>query len=149
MPVDIKNILQTKEEEIIQYHSQCANKCSQEVVLVELCGTLVFIEHGKAKFLDFFKVVVHLELHSKHRIQVVHSCFSASQLKVKKQGERINNSSIVPFNVSPACHSPGPELSSSIQRLFLIDHDLIPCMLVYSLLNSMLLCPVVRSSSLC
>lgn len=81
-------MLQTKEEEIIQYHSQCANKCSQEVVLVELCGTLVFIEHGKAKFLDFFKVVVHLELHPKHWIQVVHSCFSASQLKVKKQGEK-------------------------------------------------------------
>lgn len=56
-------------------------------MFVELCGTLVLIEHGKAKLLDLFEVVVHLKLHSKHRVQVVHSCFSTSQLKDKKHEE--------------------------------------------------------------
>ena len=55
-------------------------------MFVELCGTLVFIKHGKAKLLDLLKVVVHLKLHSKHWIQVVHSCFSAAQLNNRKQG---------------------------------------------------------------
>lgn len=58
-------------------------------MLVELCGTLVFIEHGKAKLLDLLKVVVHLKLNSKHRVQIVHSCFSAAKLKDKKKsGEK-------------------------------------------------------------
>lgn len=73
--------------EIIPYHSQCTNEFSQEVMLVELRGTLVFIEHGKAKLLDLLKVVVHLKLHSKHWVQVVHSCFSAAELQPKTQGE--------------------------------------------------------------
>lgn len=70
--------------EIIPYHSQRTNEFSQEVVFVELCGTLVFIKHGKAKFLDLLKVVVHLKLHSKHWIQVVYSSFSATQLNNKE-----------------------------------------------------------------
>lgn len=57
-------------------------------MFVELRGTLVFIEHGKAKLLDLLKVVVHLKLDSKHWVQVVHSCFSAAKLIHKKQGER-------------------------------------------------------------
>lgn len=57
-------------------------------MFVELRGALVFIKHGEAKLLDLLKVVVHLKLHSKHWIQVVHSCFSAAELKDKKQGER-------------------------------------------------------------
>ena len=53
-------------------------------MFVELCGTLVLIENGKAKLLDLLKVVVHLKLHSKHGVQVVHSCFSAAELKDKR-----------------------------------------------------------------
>ena len=54
-------------------------------MFVELRGTLVFIKHGKAELLDLLKVVVHLELHSKHWVQVVHCCFSAAKLKDKKR----------------------------------------------------------------
>lgn len=57
-------------------------------MFVELRGTLVFIEYGEAKLLDLLKVVVHMELHPKHWVQVVHSCFSAAELKDKKQGEK-------------------------------------------------------------
>lgn len=57
-------------------------------MFIELCGTLVFIEHGKAKLLDLLKVVVHLKLHAKHWVQIVHSCFSPAKLKDKKKGER-------------------------------------------------------------
>ena len=56
-------------------------------MFVELRGTLVFIEHSKAKLLDLLKVVVHLKFHSKHWIQVVHSCLSAAKLRDKKQEE--------------------------------------------------------------
>lgn len=57
-------------------------------MFVELRSTLVFIEHGKAKLLDLLEVVVHLKLHSKHWVQVVHSCFSAAKLKGRTQGEK-------------------------------------------------------------
>lgn len=50
-------------------------------MLVELRGTLVLVEHGKAKLLYLLKVVVHLKLHPEHRVQIVHGCFSASQLE--------------------------------------------------------------------
>lgn len=63
------------------YHSQSTNEFSQEVVLVELRGTLVLVKHGEAKLLDLFKVVVHLKLHPKHWVEIVHCSFSASQLK--------------------------------------------------------------------
>lgn len=57
-------------------------------MFVELRGTLVFIEHGKAKLLDLLKVVVHLKFNSKHWVQIVDSCFSAAKLKDMKQVER-------------------------------------------------------------
>lgn len=57
-------------------------------MFIELRGTLVFIEHGKAKLLDLLKVVVHLKLNSKHWVQIVHSRFSAAKLKDEKQVER-------------------------------------------------------------
>lgn len=75
-------------EEVTPYHSQGADELSQEVVLVELRGTLVFIKHGEAKLLYLLEVVVHLELHPKHRVQVVHSCFSAAQLQHRKRGDK-------------------------------------------------------------
>ena len=74
--------------EIVSYHSQCTNEFSQEVMFIELCGTLVLIEQGKAKLLDLLKVVVHLKLHPEHWVQVVHSCLSAAELKDKKQEKR-------------------------------------------------------------
>lgn len=56
-------------------------------MFVELCGTLVFIEHGKAKLLDLLEMVVHVKLYPKHWVQVVHCCFSATELKDKKEGQ--------------------------------------------------------------
>lgn len=73
---------------MIPYHPQCTNELSQEIVLVKLRGTLVFIEHGKTKLLDLFEVVVHLKLHSEHGVQVVHGCFGAAELKDTTQGQR-------------------------------------------------------------
>lgn len=62
------------------YHSERADEFSQEVVLVELRGALVLIKHGETKLLDLLEVIIHLKLHPEHRVQVVHGCFSASQL---------------------------------------------------------------------
>ena len=57
-------------------------------MLVQLGGALVLVEQGEAKLLDLLEVVVHLELHPEHRVQVVHGGFSAAELNNKTQGER-------------------------------------------------------------
>lgn len=72
---------------ITQYHSKCTYELSEEVMLIKLCGTLVFIKHGEAKLLDLFKVIVHMKLHAKHWVQVVHCGFSAPQLREDKDGK--------------------------------------------------------------
>lgn len=50
-------------------------------MLVQLRCALVLIEHGEPELLDLLKVVVHLELLSKHWVQVVDGRFSATQLR--------------------------------------------------------------------
>lgn len=53
------------------HHPQRAGEISQEVMLIQLVAAFVLIEHGKLKLLDLLKVIIHLELYSKHGVQVV------------------------------------------------------------------------------
>lgn len=67
----------------MQYHSKGTDELSQKVVLIQLAAALVLIKHGKLQLLDLLKMVVHLELHSKHGVQIVHRCLCSAQLQPK------------------------------------------------------------------
>lgn len=62
------------------HHSESTGKFAQEVVFVKLGAALVLIKHGELELLHLLEVIVHLEFHPKHRVQVVHSSLRPTKL---------------------------------------------------------------------
>lgn len=51
-------------------------------MLIQLAAALVLIKQGKLELLDLLKMVVHLKLHPKHWIQVIHCSLCSTNLKI-------------------------------------------------------------------